>query len=184
MELVLASTSPRRIELLGAMDLEFRSVDPGIEEGGILGDSPAGTAMARAMAKVQAVASSVPKATVLAADTVVVLGQDILDKASDDGDVGSMLQRLSGNRHRVITAVAMATPGSDDPQVKIDVAHVTFRDLSETEMAWYVSTGEGVGKAGGYAIQGLGGMLVEALDGDRETVIGLPTTLVRDLLDG
>ena len=120
----------------------------------------------------------------LGADTVVVLDGEILGNAADGDDVREMLGRLSGREHEVITAIALMEPGSADTSSSVSEAKVTFRSLSEDEIEWYVSTGEGVGKAGGYAIQGLGGMLVETLDGDRDTVIGLNTSGVMDLLKG
>jgi septum formation protein len=94
-----------------------------------------------------------------------------------------MLGKLSGKEHQVMTAVAVCFPGLGDANVEVDVARVTFRELAKDDVDWYVGTGEGEGKAGGYAVQGLGGKLVEALDGDRETVIGLPTSLLARMLE-
>ncbi len=184
MDLVLASTSPRRIQLMEAMGYQFRTVDPGIDERVIVGPDPGVTAMSRAEAKALAVAAREPASVVLAADTVVVLDGRIMDKASDEAEVRRMLEALSGKEHQVITAIALCFPGFKDANVLTDVAKVTFRELSEDEIEWYASTGEGVGKAGGYAVQGLGGMLVAVLDGDRETVIGLSTSQVRGMLEG
>jgi len=184
MDVVLASTSPRRIELLRTMGLEFRSVDPNVDEASVYTPDPRTMAMARAEAKALTVAAREPRALVVAADTVVVLDGEVLDKAADEDDVRRMLGRLSGREHLVMTAVAVAYPGMDDAMVEVEEATVSFRELTEDEIDWYAGTGEGVGKAGGYAVQGLGGTLVETLDGDRETVIGLPTSRLSRMLEG
>lgn len=183
-DLVLATTSPRRVELLKRMGLTFRTVDPGIDEQEVADSDPATTAMARAEAKALAVAAVEKDAIVLAADTVVTIDEETLDKAADDDEVRYMLQRLSGKTHTVHTALALCFPGFEDAYVVMDTASVTFRELAEDEVEWYVGTGEGVGKAGGYAVQGNGQRLVEELEGDVETVIGLPTALVRSMLEG
>lgn len=184
MDLLLASTSPRRIKLMEAMGLEFRSVDPAVNESTIITPDPGTTAMARAEAKALTVAARHREAVVVAADTVVVMEGDILDKAGDERDVRRMLERLSGKEHKVITAVAICFPGFTDAIVGTDETHVSFRDLSEEEIDWYAGTGEGEGKAGGYAVQGLGGTLIAKMDGDRDTVIGLPVTLMEKMLEG
>jgi septum formation protein len=183
-DLVLASTSQRRVELLGGMGLAFRTVDPEVDEAAIVGATPVATAEARARVKALAAARVEPAARVLAADTVVALEGVALGKASSVGEVAAMLRRLSGRRHSVTTAVALCDPDRGATSVASDTAHVVFRELSDEEVTWYAGTGEGVGKAGGYAVQGLGGTLVALLDGDVETVIGLPTTLVRGMLEG
>lgn len=182
-DLILASTSPRRIEIMEAMGLDFLTMDPRINEREIVGPDPEVTCMARAEAKALSVAARRPDATIIAADTVVVLDGRILDKAGSDKEVRSMLERLSGKQHMVITAIALCMPGFKDANVLTDKAQVTFRELTEEEVEWYVGTGEGVGKAGGYAAQGNGGMLIALLDGDRETVIGLSTSMIKRMLE-
>jgi len=180
--LVLASTSPRRRRLLAGMGLAFESVDPGVEEDRILAGSPVATSRARAEAKARAAAWARPEAVVLAADTVVALGDGLLPKAADAGEVARMLRALSGTAHEVVTSVAVVAPGGAAPIVASDVARVTFRDISEDEVAAYAASGEGIGKAGGYAVQGRATGFVMSLEGDVETVVGLPTRLVRELL--
>jgi len=167
-----------------AMGLDFRSVDPNVDEATVFTPDPLTTAMARAEAKALKVAAREPEAVVIAADTVVELEGKMIDKAKHDMDVKRMLKRLSGKEHKVITAVAVCYPGFSDAMVEVDVAKVSFRDLTEKEIEWYAGTGEGEGKAGGYAIQGLGGTLIATLDGDRETVIGLPSALLTKMLEG
>jgi septum formation protein len=181
--LVLASTSRRRFELLHGMGLEFKVVDPAIDESEIVEDTPRETAAARAREKALAVSKREIGAKVIASDTIVVLDGKILDKAIDDDDVGRMLAILKGREHTVITSIAVVFPMDGRFEVLTDEARVTFRDLQSSDMDWYIGTGEGVGKAGGYAIQGLGGTLVATLDGDRETVIGLPTRIVEKILE-
>lgn len=184
MDIILASTSPRRLQLMEAMGLDFRSVDPNVNEASVFTPDPRTTAMARAEAKALTVAAREPKAVVVAADTVVELDGQILDKAKHEMDVKRMLTKLSGKEHHVITAVAVCYPGFTDAMVEVDVADVSFRELTDKEIEWYVGTGEGEGKAGGYAAQGMGGTLIETLDGDRETVIGLPSSLLHKMLEG
>lgn len=180
--LVLASTSERRRRLLGGMGVAFEAVDPGIDEDAIGGDGPEATARARAVAKARAVAWARPGAVVVAADTVVALGDDILPKARDAADVERMVMALSGRTHTVVTAVAVMPPDAGAPAVEADVARVTFRQLTDGEVSSYAASGEGVGKAGGYAVQGRAGAFVAALDGDVETVVGLPTRLLGEML--
>jgi septum formation protein len=179
---VLASTSERRHRLLAGMGIAFEAVDPSIEEDAIAAPGPEATARARAEAKARAVAWARPGAVVVAADTIVALGDDILPKARDAADVERMVRALSGRTHAVVTAVAVAWPDLEAPVVGADVARVTFRPLSGVDISAYVASGEGVGKAGGYAVQGRAGAFIVALEGDVETVVGLPTRLVRALL--
>lgn len=184
MDLVLASTSPRRVHLMSSLGLEFRSVDPHVDEDSIRTADPTTTAMARAEAKALAASATHPGSMVVAADTVVDIEGDILDKAADEADVARMLAILSGRQHRVITAVAVCYPGIRDALVQVDVVNVSFKELDEEEIEAYAGTGEGVGKAGGYAFQGRGRWLVEGFEGDPETVIGLPTRLVAGMIEG
>jgi septum formation protein len=183
MDIVLASTSPRRIQLMKAMGLEFRIVDPAVDEATVFTSEPRSTAMARAEVKALTVSARNKDAVVIAADTVVVLEGQILNKAKHETDVRNMLRRLSGKEHQVMTAVAICYPGISDAMVEVDVADITFRDLSKEEIERYVGTGEGVGKAGGYAVQGIGGQLIQTVEGDRQTVIGLPVSVVERMLE-
>ncbi len=180
--LVLASSSQRRIDLLRSIDLDFEVCDPEVDEAIITGSTPESTALARAKVKAVAISGLKPHALVLAADTVVVLDGEVLPKATSVEEVSRMIGRLSGRTHTVVTAVAVHDPGSGAVISQTDEAQVEFRHLTTEEIDAYSSSGEGVGKAGGYAIQGLGGDLVASVRGDRETVIGLPTRIVQHLL--
>jgi septum formation protein len=122
--------------------------------------------------KARTVATRIPGAWVLAADTTVVLGEELLGKPRDTSEVREMMSRLSGRIHEVQTGVALAGPSGGDALVVR--TRVTFRSLSREEIAWYAGTGESLDKAGGYAIQGKGGFLVERIEGSPTNVIGLP----------
>lgn len=174
--LVLASGSPRRAELLRAAGIEFTVRPSGVAEPRFQGGDPAEYAESLARAK----AAGVPGELVLGADTVVYLEGDVMGKPADPDDAAAMLSRLSGRTHDVITAVAL-NHGGVLRWASARTA-VTFRELSHGEIARYVAGGEPLDKAGAYAIQGGGASFVTALDGDRDTVIGLPVALVRRLL--
>lgn len=175
--LVLASGSPRRAELLGAAGFSFDVRPSGVAEAPFRGGSVAEYAESLARAK----AASVPGDLVLGADTVVTLDGVVLGKPADRDDAASMLSRLSGRRHDVITGVALNHGGV------LRWAHaraeVTFRPLSHGEIAAYVASGEAMDMAGAYAIQGGAADFVASLEGDRDTVVGLPVALVRRLLE-
>jgi septum formation protein len=180
---VLASTSERRSRLLARMGVAFEAVDPAVDEDAITADGPEATARARAEAKARAVAWARPEAVVIAADTVVALeGGEMLPKARDAAEVAAFVGMLAGTTHTVVTAVSIVHPGDEAPAAVADVARVTFRPLAQEEVAAYAASGEGVGKAGGYAVQGRAGAFVTSIKGDVETVVGLPTRVVRELL--
>ncbi len=188
--LVLASASPRREHLLRALGLAFEVVASGIPEDG--GDGPAlESAPALALAKAREVAARltvphsaprVPQCLVLGADTIVECEGKQLDKPADAAEACATLQVLSGRTHQVVTGVALVDAGSGRAETDAAVTHVTFRALTDAEIAAYVATGEPFGKAGAYAIQELGALLVEEIRGSPSNVIGLPVTVVQDLL--
>ena len=172
LRLVLASASPRRRELLAQLGLLFEVCAADIDETPRAGELPDAYVRRLAREKAHAVASRRPEQWVLAADTTVVLDGDILGKPLDAGEARSMLARLSGRTHAVLTGVALAGPG--EPAEVLVRTEVTFRSLGAEEIAWYVGTGEPLDKAGSYAVQGKGGFLVHALEGSPTNVIGLP----------
>ena len=174
--LVLASESPRRKALLAQAGIvPDRILPAGIDESPRKGELPRAHALRLAREKAAAVWSScgAPVAIVLAADTVVALGRRILPKAADDGDVRACLALLSGRRHLVITAVALAT-APDSIRTRIVETRVAFRRLEASEIDSYVRSGEGHGKAGGYAIQGRAETFVRLINGSYSNVVGLP----------
>ncbi|WP_243029650.1 Maf family protein [Thermus altitudinis] len=175
--LTLASGSPRRRALLEALGFPLRVVPPGVEEKGeSLPLDPKELALALARRKGEAV----PGEWVLAADTVVDLEGRVLGKPKDRAENHLFLRLLSGRTHRVHTAIYLRTPG--DLVAEVHTTQVRFRRLSEEEIAWYVQSGEGLDKAGGYGAQGLGMALLQGIEGDFYTVVGLPVARVFALL--
>ena len=173
MTIVLASRSPRRIELLAQLGLTPQVVPADIDETPLPHENPVAYAQRLALAKAHAVVARVAaNSTVLAADTTVDLDGEIFGQAADIHEATDMLRRLSGRTHQVHTAVAVM--GSDGQASVVVTSQVTFRELSPTEIAEYLATGEYVGKAGSYAVQGLGGSFVTQVEGSLSGVIGLP----------
>lgn len=172
--LVLASASPRRAELLRQMGLSFTVCPVHIDEtprpGEIPGHYVERLAREKAVAAVSVAGS--PNALVIGSDTSVVLGDEILGKPENERQAADMLQRLSGNTHRVMTAVALAS--EQDCFARLVTTEVRFRDLSADEVAAYIATGEPMDKAGAYGIQGRGGIFVDGLWGSYSAVVGLP----------
>ena len=174
MEIVLASGSPRRRQLLEQIGLTgFRVLASDADESLPDGIAP-GEAVERLSARKGAAvaAQARPGALVIAADTVVALDGAILGKPRDEGEAREMLSALSGRTHQVYTGVSLFHPGGR--RTEHEVTAVTFRPLSREEIAAYVATGEPMDKAGAYGIQGLGALLVERLEGDYFNVMGLP----------
>jgi septum formation protein len=180
--IVLASGSPRRTQLLALLGVAHR-VDAahGVDETPRPGEDPEALARRLAEEKADGVARRHPGVPVLAADTVVVLDGELLNKPADAAEAEGMLTRLAGREHVVVTAVALAHDGRVD--VRIDRTRVCFRPLSPDLIRAYVATGEPLDKAGAYGLQGYGAVLVDRIEGDCFGVIGLPLRLVVDLLD-
>jgi septum formation protein len=178
---VLASASPRRAELLGRIGVPHEVVPADVDES-VHEDEDAFDYVRRvAHDKARAVSGVRPGRVVLGADTAVVLDGRPLGKPADADDAARMLRSLSGRVHTVVTAVTVVDPRGAATSVTSS-AEVTVAELSEAEISAYVATGEPLDKAGAYAIQGVGAVLVERLDGDPTTVIGLPLRPTRDLL--
>lgn len=174
---VLASGSPRRLELLRRLgiDPEVRAAD--VDEAPHPGEAPPTTVARLAAAKARAV-DAPAGALVVAADTEVVLDGTVLGKPADDAEAAAMLRSLSGRDHTVLTGVHVRCDGREAAAVEETV--VRFRDLHDDEIEAYVATGEPHDKAGGYGIQGAGGMFVERIEGSDTNVVGLPlATVVR-----
>jgi septum formation protein len=175
---VLASSSPRRHELLSQIGVPFNVRVPDIDESPLPGEDPRDYVRRLASVKAAAVRAS-PDELVIAADTTVELGGEIFAKPVDAADAAVMLRRLSGRTHRVHTGVAARRDGRE--LVEVCTTLVTFVDLDEATVEWYVRTGEPLDKAGGYALQGVGGALVRLVRGSVSNVIGLPLHLVVEL---
>ncbi|MFQ5695990.1 MAG: Maf family protein [Terriglobia bacterium] len=183
--IILASRSPRRREVLRTAGFAFEVIAGAGEEPYRQGEEPARYAERMARRKAEAVATNLAArddAVVLGADTVVVLGGEVLGKPRSPEDACAMLERLAGRAHEVITGVALVAPGSARASVAHERTQVFFRVLTRTEIEAYVATGEPLDKAGAYAIQGLGARLVSRIEGCYFNVMGLPVALVDRLL--
>jgi len=182
--LVLASASPRRLELLAQIGFAPDLIDPAeIDETPRPGETARLLALRLARAKAAAVAQRSPNAFVLAADTVVAVGRRLLGKPDEAADAARMLALLSGRAHRVLTAVAVAAPGGKTA-ARLSETRVRFKRLTRTEIEAYLASGEWVGKAGGYGVQGRAGAFVIALNGSYTGVVGLPLYETRALMVG
>ena len=169
--IVLASTSPQRRAILEQLRIPFRVVAPSYEEAG---DDP----VEHAVGKARSVDGE--GAPVLGVDTVVVLDHDVLGKPADAQEAASMLERLSGQTHEVVSGLCLRT--SEWQETGRAVTQVSFRTLTPGEIAEYVAAGEWEGRAGAYAIQGLGAALVARIEGDYLNVVGVPVALLMDVL--
>ncbi len=172
--IVLASGSPRRLELLRSLSLEVEAVRSGYEELADPAAAPEELARRHARAKLEAVRGRYPERAVLAADTVVDLDGNVLGKPWDAADATRMLRSLSGRAHRVHTAYALSLPGIESPIERLSTTAVSFYPLDDGEIAAYVASGEPMDKAGAYGIQGRAAALVASIDGDYFTVMGFP----------
>jgi septum formation protein len=175
---VLASGSPRRHELLAQIGVEFTVRVPDIDETPQPDEKPIAYVRRLAMAKAATITCAADE-LVIAADTTVELGGEILGKPGDEFEAAAMLRRLSARTHRVHTGVAVRRHDLEIAEVCTTL--VTFVELDESMIQWYVGTGEPMDKAGAYAIQGAGGALVTIVRGSVSNVIGLPLHLVIDL---
>ncbi len=182
--LVLASASPRRLDLLRQIGVEPQACDAAeLDESPGPDELPPRLAVRLALAKAVAVSGRRPDAFVLAADTVVAVGRRILPKAETDDEVRRCLELLSGRAHRVHTAVALASPDAAPVHRRVDT-RLHVKRLTPAEIDRYVENGEGRGKAGGYAIQGRAGSFVMDLQGSYSAVVGLPLYETLNLLQG
>lgn len=174
-DFVLASASPRRLDLLAQVGLRPVAVDPAdIDETPAPEELPRAYAARMACEKAEAVAARRPADLVLAADTVVAAGRRILGKARDPDEARAFLRLLSGRRHRVMTGIALRCGVSGRRWDRLVETAVRFKRLSEQEIDGYLASGEWRGKAGAYAIQGLGAAFVPAINGSYSNVVGLP----------
>lgn len=182
MEIVLASASPRRRELLSLITEHFTVCPADADE--TLRDAPLGEEVTRlSRLKAEAVQAQHPNAVCIGSDTMVTIDGLRLGKPKDADEAASMLRRLRGRTHEVLTGLAVLTPDGGAHTLHT-CTRVTFRDFTEDELAAYLATGEPLDKAGAYGIQGLGGLLVAGIQGDYHNVVGLPVCrLGRMLLD-
>jgi len=183
-ELVLASSSPRRKELLSGLNLQYRVLSPEVDEGLKPGEEPQATAMRLAMLKAETAAGKLSGyEIIIAADTIVVHEGAIIGKPVDRADACAILNRLSGNSHQVLTGVAIIDRATGQHLCACEDTTVEMRTLSEVDILGYVDSGEADGKAGAYAIQESGDRFVHNVDGSLSNVIGLPMEMLRKMLN-
>jgi len=172
---VLASTSPRRRELLTEAGFSFQIDAPEVDESALAGESPESLARRLALAKARAVVPRAPReACVLGADTVVVIDGDLLGKPRDRAEAVEMLLRLAGRTHRVLTGFALVVPALAREESGVEESLVRMHPVDRATAEGYAATGEPLDKAGAYAAQGEGGRFVAEIRGSRANVIGLP----------
>lgn len=179
--LILASASQRRQDLLREAGIVFDSCPADIAEERRAGEAPVAYACRLAREKAETVAKRFPGRLVLGADTIVVVDDRVLEKPRDPEDAGRMLRLLSGRRHQVITAVSLVDP-SGRSETRSSTTDVYFRQITDEEILSYVNSGEPMDKAGAYAIQGGAGAWVQRIEGEYSNVVGLPLSLVTELL--
>ena len=180
MRLILASGSPRRLELLRAAGISCVVAPADIDETPLPDEGPAAYVERLARAKARAVLARHPADAVLGADTTVVIDNLILGKPATRDEAVDMLRRLSGRQHLVLTGIAVAVAGTE--LASVERTNVSMSSLSDQDIAWYVASGEPMDRAGAYAIQGLASRFIPRIDGSYSNVVGLPVAAVLQLL--
>lgn len=181
-KLVLASASPRRAEILRNIGWPFEAVAANIDESRYAHEDAPTYVQRVARAKAEDVRARLPGATIVAADTVVVVDGEILGKPRDHEDARRMLRLLQGRSHDVLTGVTVFNDGADQPRISHESTEVSFAEMNEDEIGWYIETGEPMDKAGAYAIQGLGARFIKGIKGDYSNVVGLPVRVLYELI--
>lgn len=182
MRLILASTSPRRRELLALLQVPFETVAPTFEETPRPGLRPDQLVSLYAEGKARSCAERFPDALVLGSDTVITLDRELLGKPNDADDARAILWRLRGREHQVLTAVALLGPRGGIRETGVERVRVWMRAFTGAEMERYVAGGECLDKAGAYAIQGTGRTLVDRIEGDFTATVGLPLKRIAEML--
>jgi len=183
MHIILASSSPRRRDLLALLQIPFSVVDPGCDESIDEDLSPREFVVRIACQKVRAVAAQFPKALVLGGDTVIEMNGEILGKPRQTDDAATMLKKLAGNTHQVHTGIALFRTIDEWMIHAVETVQVSMKPLTDQELDVYLKTSEGLGKAGGYCIQGRGADLIAGMKGDYPAVVGFPLRKVAALLE-
>ena len=183
MSIILASTSPRRRELLALLGIAFEIVPPAAEEIPEPGLSPREQAKQFALDKALSIARRHPDDLVLGSDTVIEIDGILVGKPRDIDDAGTMLRRLRGRSHHVHTAIALIHEAAYVTVVRVETALVLMTPFTDRELRRYLETEESLGKAGAYSIQGEAARFIEAIEGDYPTIVGLPLRQTADLLE-
>lgn len=173
-DLILASASPRRRDLLKQVGLTFSVVPSAIDESMVCTECPAAHVRRLSEAKAADIAQRYPQSWILGADTIVFINGNILGKPANPADARKMLRQLSGATHKVLTGYSLMNQTLHRSFSDTIGTEVEFKNLTENEIKWYIDTGEPFDKAGGYAIQGIGSFLVKRISGSFTNVVGLP----------
>lgn len=179
-DLILASSSPRRRDFLNNLGVSYQIIKPRIDESVLENEDPSVYVQRMASTKAEAIAAEHAQEVVLAADTIVVVGKQILGKPVDREDAKRILRTLSGKTHQVMTAVCIRKGA--EQHLFTQVTNVTFAQLNEELIETYVASGECDDKSGAYAVQGIGAMFIEKVEGSVSSVVGLPICQVREVL--
>ena len=182
MRFILASQSPRRRELLTSIGLTFDVIPSEVPEVHQPGESPEEYVARLSRDKAEVVAAKNPDAWIIAADTTVLLGDQLLEKPLDARDAQRMLGLIAGRTHIVYSGVTLQNRSRSWRETRVAESEVRMLPLDEREIAWYVATGEPLDKAGAYAVQGIGGMFIDSIHGSYTNVVGLPLALLFQML--
>lgn len=182
MTFILASQSPRRRELLSSIGLEFEVMPSNVPEVRGAGESPEEYVARLSREKAEAIATRHRDAWIIAADTTVLLGDQLLEKPADDEDAKRMLATIAGKTHIVYSGVTLRHAARDWRDTRVAESEVRMLPLDARDIAWYVSTGEPLDKAGAYAVQGIGAMFIDSIHGSYTNVVGLPLALLFQML--
>jgi len=183
MQVILASTSPRRKELLGLLQIPFSVMEPDCDEDGQGIQSVRELVQHLAGQKAQSVANRFPEALVLGGDTLIEIDGEILGKPQNLKDAEAMLKQLSGQMHQVHSGIALVCLTRNRIWTDVETVQVHMKKLSKSDIQAYLATRESLGKAGAYCIQGEGGELIEKISGDFPTVVGFPLKKVAELFE-
>lgn len=182
MRLILASQSPRRRELLSSIGLRFEVMPSNVPEVRAASESPEEYVARLSREKAQAIAAQHPDAWIIAADTTVLLGDELLEKPVDAEDAKRMLTTIAGKTHVVYSGVTLQNVARGWQETRVAESEVRMLPLDARDIAWYVSTGEPLDKAGAYAVQGIGAMFIDSIHGSYTNVVGLPLALLFQML--
>lgn len=182
MKFILASASPRRRELLASIGLDFEVKPSHVPEVHQEGEAPEEYVARLSRDKARALASAHPEQWVIAADTTVIIGEELLEKPVDRTDAERMLATIAGKTHVVYTGVTLENAERDYRETRVAESEVRMLPLSTEEIAWYVATGEPLDKAGAYAVQGIGAMFIDSIHGSYTNVVGLPLATLFQML--
>ena len=182
MKFILASSSPRRRELLASIGLDFEVLPSNVPEVHQPGEAPEEYVARLSRDKAQAIAGQHPSRWIIAADTTVLLGDQLLEKPTDAADAARMLGTIAGRTHVVYTGLTLQNSDRRHSETRVAESEVRMLPLTPSEIEWYVRTGEPLDKAGAYAVQGIGAMFIDSIHGSYTNVVGLPLATLFQML--